>query len=273
MKEILIRTVSGLLYVALLIISIYNSFILSVTLLVFGLICITELKKLLNIKSIAIVYGVFFALYSSYVFLQIESTTFWLQPVVIVLSLISIVINLVLIKNLYAANKSSYNVLNKIVLVTFYCSLSFVFIFAIPYFNKIYHPELLLGCFIITWVNDTFAYLVGRLIGKRKFFESVSPKKTIEGFIGGVVFAILSSYLLSTFFTVLSFKYWAIIALLISVLGSFGDLVESKMKRQAHVKDSGSIMPGHGGLLDRLDSVIFSAPFIFLFLILVQEIV
>ena len=113
------------------------------------------------------------------------------------------------------------------------------------------------------WCNDTFAYLVGKLIGKHKLLERVSPKKTIEGFIGGIVFTILASVIISQFYTFFNVTLWIITGLIISVFGTLGDLVESKFKREAGIKDSGNIMPGHGGILDRLDSIIFVIPFLY----------
>ena len=109
-------------------------------------------------------------------------------------------------------------------------------------------------------------------MGKHKLFERVSPKKTVEGFLGGAIFAAFAGFLISKLyiqpnpaFSNKSILIWTIIALIVSVFGTIGDLIESKFKRIAGVKDSGSIMPGHGGILDRLDSVIFVAPIIFLF--------
>jgi phosphatidate cytidylyltransferase len=109
-------------------------------------------------------------------------------------------------------------------------------------------------------------------MGKHKLYEKVSPKKTIEGFLGGLVFATFAGFLISKLyiqpsahFSKKSIAIWMIIAVIVGVFGTIGDLIESKFKRIAGVKDSGSIMPGHGGVLDRLDSVIFVAPIIFLF--------
>ena len=119
--------------------------------------------------------------------------------------------------------------------------------------------------FIMIWCNDTFAYLVGKSFGKHKLLERVSPKKTIEGFIGGIVFTIIASIIISQFYTFFNVTLWIISALIISIFGTLGDLVESKFKREAGVKDSGNIMPGHGGILDRLDSVIFVIPFLYIF--------
>ncbi len=114
--------------------------------------------------------------------------------------------------------------------------------------------------------------IVGKSIGKNKLYEKISPKKTIEGFIGGIVFSVLAGYLISKYyikaspqFSEKSIMIWVSIAIIVSFVGTIGDLIESKFKRIAEVKDSGKIMPGHGGILDRLDSVIFVAPIIFLF--------
>jgi phosphatidate cytidylyltransferase len=153
-----------------------------------------------------------------------------------------------------------------------YIVLPFVFITKISFGIKDYNPKIIIGLFIIIWTNDTFAYIVGKSIGKNKLFERISPKKTIEGFVGGVVFAVLAGYLISKLyikpnpsFSEKSITIWTIIALLAGIFGTIGDLIESKFKRIAGVKDSGKIMPGHGGILDRLDSVIFVAPIVFLF--------
>jgi phosphatidate cytidylyltransferase len=128
-----------------------------------------------------------------------------------------------------------------------------------------YNPKVIISILGIIWMNDTFAYLVGISIGKNKLFEKISPKKTIEGFVGGIFFSMITGILLATYYLYQSIIQWIILALIIGVFGTLGDLIESKFKRNAGVKDSGTIMPGHGGFLDRLDSIIFVAPFIYLF--------
>ena len=95
---------------------------------------------------------------------------------------------------------------------------------------------------------------------------SVSPKKTIEGFIGGIVFTMIAAVVISYYSDLLSRVHWIILSIIVSVMGTLGDLIESKFKREANIKDSGNIMPGHGGMLDRLDSLIFIAPFVYLYL-------
>jgi phosphatidate cytidylyltransferase len=118
----------------------------------------------------------------------------------------------------------------------------------------------------IIWVNDSFAFLVGKNFGKNKLFPSVSPKKTIEGFLGGLIFSLIAAIIISKFNLDFSMLNWMVIGVIVSVIGTIGDLVESKFKRQAKIKDSGNIMPGHGGILDRLDSLLFAAPFVYLYI-------
>ncbi|MFM9989136.1 phosphatidate cytidylyltransferase [Flavobacterium sp.] len=146
-----------------------------------------------------------------------------------------------------------------------YIILPFIFIVKISIFDGSFEPMLIICIFILIWTNDTFAYIVGKSIGKNKLFESISPKKTIEGFVGGLVFAIITAVIIANYSFLRPMYFWIVTAIIVSVFGTIGDLIESKFKRIANVKDSGNIMPGHGGMLDRLDSIIFVAPFLFLF--------
>jgi len=133
-----------------------------------------------------------------------------------------------------------------------------------------YNKYILLGFFIILWANDTGAYVVGSLIGKNRLFERISPKKSWEGSIGGAFFAVGFAILLYYFTGLETVIFWVIFALSIVVFGTLGDLVESLIKRDLGVKDSGSILPGHGGFLDRFDAVLMAAPFASLSLIIVK---
>ena len=133
-----------------------------------------------------------------------------------------------------------------------------------------YNPHYVLGIILLIWANDVCAYLVGSLIGKHKLYERISPGKTWEGSIGSTILTMGCSVIIANWYPELTLKYWMIITLIICVFGTMGDLVESMLKRQAGVKDSGRIMPGHGGILDRFDSLLFVTPFIYAFLILVR---
>ncbi len=127
----------------------------------------------------------------------------------------------------------------------------------------------MIGLLCIIWASDTFAYLTGKAFGKHKLFERISPKKTIEGFLGGLVGAVIISILIDIY-SVRPMWQWIILAVVLVVTGTIGDLVESSFKRAAKVKDSGTILPGHGGLLDRLDSLLFASPFAYLTLVIFE---
>lgn len=132
-----------------------------------------------------------------------------------------------------------------------------------------FQPWLLLALFITLWVNDSGAYATGMLFGKHKMFERVSPKKTWEGFVGGAVFALISGYVLSRFIPDISLWQWLIFSELVVIFGTLGDLCESLLKRTENVKDAGKIIPGHGGILDRFDSMLLAAPVVLIYLNLV----
>lgn len=129
-----------------------------------------------------------------------------------------------------------------------------------------FYPWVLMGIFLIIWMYDSMAYVFGSWLGKHKICERISPKKSWEGLVGGAVFAIIMGIVNSVYFHELSITSWIVIALLIVIFGTSGDFFESKLKREAGVKDSGSILPGHGGMLDRFDTVLFAVPVIFVWM-------
>lgn len=133
-----------------------------------------------------------------------------------------------------------------------------------------YNFHYVLGIIILIWSSDVFAYLVGSFIGKHKLYERISPGKTWEGSIGSAILTIGCSFIIAHFYPELPLKHWVAISVIVCVFGTIGDLVESMLKRQAGVKDSGKIMPGHGGILDRFDSLLFVAPFIYAYLTLIR---
>lgn len=126
--------------------------------------------------------------------------------------------------------------------------------------NVSYNPVLPLSVFVFLWLNDTGAYCFGSLFGKHRLFERISPKKSWEGSIGGGIVAIAASFVFAHFFPIMPMLQWAGLALVVVVFGTWGDLTESLLKRQLQIKDSGSILPGHGGMLDRFDSSLMAIP-------------
>ena len=137
-----------------------------------------------------------------------------------------------------------------------------------------YSPYILLTIFVLMWLNDTGAYLVGCSIGRHKLIERVSPKKTWEGFFGGLIFSMAVSLLIFYFIKPfegmehidMSLIFWLSVGAIVSIIGTWGDLIESMIKRDLQIKDSGNLIPGHGGILDRVDSILFVLPAILLFL-------
>ncbi|MBQ5926095.1 MAG: phosphatidate cytidylyltransferase [Paludibacteraceae bacterium] len=161
-----------------------------------------------------------------------------------------------------------------------YVAVPFALINMIAFFRGQFTPVLVLSMLVFIWVNDSFAYLTGSLFGRHRMFERVSPKKSWEGFIGGNLFALVAAYLMSILDQPLSnllvghdgasleLWQWLVFAQIVVVFGTLGDLVESLLKRTLGVKDSGSAIPGHGGWLDRFDSLIFAAPVVACYLYL-----
>lgn len=132
----------------------------------------------------------------------------------------------------------------------------------------VFSPGIVVGFLLLLWANDTGAYLTGIAIGRHRLLERISPRKSWEGFFGGIIIAILAAWLLSGWLGILDTVEWIVISLIISIVGTFGDLIESMLKRSSGVKDSGSFLPGHGGFLDRFDSAIISFPPVYLFVLL-----
>ena len=260
MSNLLKRSLSGIIYVLLFLSAILfskESYIILTSL--FALICVWEFSKLIQFKGL--VGYIFFCLTLFLILKRPES-----YAVIGVLG-ITVISSLFLIYYLFAKKEITFsNDRSKSGLLIRYVIFSMIFLFLLPIYKGAYNPYLMISILVMIWVNDSFAFLVGKNFGKRKLFVSVSPKKTQEGFLGGLVFALISAYIISQFNNDFTTINWLIIALIVSVIGTIGDLVESKFKRQANIKDSGTIMPGHGGMLDRLDSLLFAAPFVYLYI-------
>lgn len=274
MGETLKRAISGAVYVILLLASILYS--TESFLILFGIFLIISLFEFCNLikvnKLIPVITGASIYLFITFFSNYDRSKNVDIPTLDNILLATTLLISIKCIFFLFDNKNQEINNLSKYLYLLGYITLPFVFITKISFGINAYNPKIVIGLFILIWTNDTFAYIVGKSIGKHKLFEKISPKKTIEGFLGGLIFAIFAGYLISSYlikpsaqFSDKSILIWMIIAAIVGVIGTVGDLIESKFKRVAGVKDSGKIMPGHGGVLDRLDSVIFVAPFIFLF--------
>lgn len=224
---------------------------------------ITESEKIHPQKITGYILGV--SLFAS-IFLYISG--------IVSLNLIFLFIPLPFIVFIFELYRKKENPITNIaftLLGTIYISLPFSLLSLLVFWGhpeKQFYPMLLLGVFLILWTYDSVAYLFGMLLGKHRLFERISPKKSWEGVIGGGIFAIIMGILNAVIFQSLELTSWIVIALIIIIFGTLGDLVESLIKRSLNIKDSGKILPGHGGVLDRFDSLLMAIPFIVTWLLI-----
>lgn len=176
-----------------------------------------------------------------------------------------------LVSELYLKKKNPLNNWAYAMMSQIYIALSFAMLNVLAYhsignegelsnYQVQYNPILPLSIFIFTWINDTGAYCTGMLFGKHRLFERISPKKSWEGSIGGGVFSIIAAIVMAHYFPFMPISIWIGLALTVVIFGTLGDLTESLLKRTIGIKDSGNILPGHGGMLDRFDSTLMAVP-------------
>lgn len=263
------RLVFGIIYVLLIVIAtLFNSKFFILLFFIFMNFCIYEFTKMIKLKSLLpYLFGMLAFYYINY----FDELSFYNFETKILIFIGVLLFFFPLINTLFSKSKNAITHVGKVLTTYLYIVIPFSLILVIPIISSEikYDTKIILGIFILIWTSDTFAYLVGRKFGKHKLFERISPKKTIEGFIGGLVFTLIAAFILSNYFMPsIHIIHWFAIAIIVSVFGSLGDLIESMFKRQANIKDSSNLIPGHGGFLDRLDSIIFASPFIFIYLIL-----
>jgi len=260
MKEFYIRGISGLFYVGLILGSVYyDGLIFTLVILTFSVLAMVEFQRLVNHKSympIALLILLVYNFYQSKI-----NTPELFYPLLSVL-----MAHVFLIYWLYSNKAIELGFLSRTLLSVFYMGLGCFFIIALVGNADQYQPKNILLFFMLIWINNTFAYLVGKKLGKNPLFSRVSPKKTWEGFVGGLVFNIISVFIFQYFYTNQSIIHYLVTAFVTGVLATLGDLIQSQFKRHAKVKDSGSLIPGHGGFFDRMDSAIFVAPWFYLLL-------
>ena len=270
MKEFYTRSFTALAYAIVLLFPLFfNQYLFYLVGFICSLILVFEFIKLVSDynhkffsvdsgKSYLILY-LTFPLYLS-LFILSKYPEFQL-----VFLLIIVITNVLLGFSLLKKKFFSFSILKNRFVGHFYLVGSLVIFFSMSNILGTYDPMIILSFLSLIWISDSAAYVFGVSFGKRPLLKSVSPKKSIEGFIGGVIFSILLSIIFSFYINInFSLTQWLIIAVVTSVLGTLGDLVQSQFKREAGVKDSGKWLPGHGGLYDRMDSIIFASPFIYL---------
>lgn len=265
MSNFVKRSISGLLFVAILTACIFIHplcfFILFFAINIIGILEFSNMTRIINIhinRPVCILCGslLFIAGFlHNYIGYRNGYLIFFLTTFILG------------IWELYRKDTHAFQNLAFGIYVLFYISLPFTLLIYFPYLRcGQWQPDIIFFPFLLVWFNDTFAYLFGTLLGKHKLFPRISPKKSWEGAIGGGLITILAGLLLSPHIDGINLLQGAVISGIVVVFGNFGDLIESMFKRCIEIKDSGNIMPGHGGVLDRVDSILFALPAIFVYL-------
>ena len=279
-KNFVTRTLAGIVLVAVIIAAtLWSPFSFGILFMLVSLLATQELLKLLTGKK-SYLGGV-----SAMLFLAIfaeHAMMFSERMIVIVWVVYGMSLLVAMVGQLWNTKSNPVESWMHIAYSQIYVALPFALLNMIAFFRGQFTPVLVLSMFIFIWANDSFAYLTGSLLGRHRMFERVSPKKSWEGFIGGNIFTLAVAYLMSILDQPLSnllvgndgasleLWQWLVFAQIVVVFGTLGDLVESLLKRTLGVKDSGVAIPGHGGWLDRFDSLIFAAPVVasYLYLLL-----
>ncbi len=261
MKNLWTRFFSGSMYALLITISIFFSNF--------------SFKLLISVLSI-IVLNEYFSLIGSknYFFFLLVLFFIWTPRNLIINDYLIISISIIsLISNLYCSvllflKRNFKNSKINFFFSLLYITTSFFFMIEIHEYGTVFSPLYLFLFFSSTWVNNIFAYLIGSKFGKNKIIEEISPNKTWEGFFGGFIASFTFIYFIEFYFELFN-SYWVVLGAMIPVASLIGDLLQSLYKRRAKIKDSGNLIPGHGGLYDRMDSVIYSSLYYYLFLKLI----
>lgn len=266
----LTRAISGIVYVALVVLSAPHRDYFIILFFIFAFICLIELMPMIRLRQ-WLIYPILPIAYFFIVWYEYPTDEYIIYVKYTLLAAV-LSVNVYLIRDLILLNRIPLFNTKKHAIALLYMIGSSIFLALLPNATVVYQPEFVVGIFAMIWANDTFAYLTGKNFGRTKLFERISPKKTVEGFAGGVVATMLLGVGLFYLVGIFALWEWVGLSMIVAVFGTLGDLIQSKIKRQAAVKDSGSIMPGHGGIFDRMDSVIFAAPFAYLFITLVHDV-
>lgn len=275
MKNLFPRIISGIVFIGLIVLGTtgHPYLFMGLMALLFILcfieyVSITELSdKLYTVLAFLGSAGVFY--YFSFYLLE-QNSAFVLQS----LSFAGPILFLLACFTIMFSSNELYIEFGKATIGVIYLAVPFSLALTIPMTHfelgkEVISQEILI-IFILIWISDIMAYVVGSYLGKHKLAPKISEKKSWEGFIGGLVFTILAGYVIEYHIFPDSKMNWLIIGLIVAVTAPIGDLVESKLKRSFNAKDSGKLMPGHGGFLDRLDSFIFVIPMVYLYLLLTE---
>lgn len=275
MKNFIQRAITGILFVAILVGGIlYSPLTFGVLFMLITALSVWEFGQLINRREDVTINPVITILGGVYLFIAIFSYCTEAMDASIFIPYLLILIYL-FICELYLKRPNPMNNWAYSLMSQFYVALPFALLNVLAFQRNTilsdsspvsFNAILPLSVFIFNWSNDTGAYCTGMLFGRHRLFERISPKKSWEGSIGGGVICIIVSLIMAHFFPFLSTLQWIGFALVVVIFGTWGDLVESLLKRQLGIKDSGNILPGHGGMLDRFDSTLLAVPAVVLYL-------
>ena len=260
------RTITGVLFVVILVGCIlYSPLSFGILFTIISALSVYEFAHLMNQSGEVSINKAITGLGGAYLFLALMGFCTSATDTRVFLPYLALLLYL-MITELYLKKKNPIGNWAFSMLSQLYVALPFALLNVLAFQNTpevssvTYNPILPLSVFIFIWLSDTGAYCVGSMMGKHRLFERISPKKSWEGSIGGGIFSIASSLAFAHFFPFMSVWQWAGLAVIVVIFGTWGDLTESLMKRQLGIKDSGNILPGHGGMLDRFDSALMAIP-------------
>jgi phosphatidate cytidylyltransferase len=261
------RAITGFFFVVVMLGSmLLGHYVFGAFFLVLSVFCLREFYTLLNKSGenpdmvTGLINGVF--IYIIFALIVYQNNPYYHK----LLFLLTLSVSAIFIQELFKRSSAAFVNIGYTLIGIAYICLPFTFFHAMAYLNGEYNFHYPLAFMLLLWANDTGAYLVGSKFGRTKLFERHSPKKTWEGFMGGIFISAVVALIISYFFKELLWNQWVSVAILVGGFGTLGDLVESMFKRSIDVKDSGEILPGHGGLLDRFDGLLLAAPIVYTYL-------
>ena len=265
------RAITGFFFIIVMIAStLFGHYPFGLFYLLLSLLCLHEFYGLVKQSGFkpGILTGM---LNAAYIYIVFAFITYGTPGVFNLLLLLTLTLSFIFIQELFKKSISPFINIGYTLCGLVFIAVPFTFFHALAYLSGGFNFHFPLAFLLLLWSNDTGAYLIGRQFGRSKLFERHSPKKTWEGFIGGIAAGIIAALIISYFYKDIMPGKWISVAILISCFGTLGDLIESMLKRSLNVKDSGGLLPGHGGLLDRFDGLLLAAPVVYTYLYFVTN--
>lgn len=263
------RAVTGFFFVGVMLASmLLGAYAFTLFFLVLSGLCTEEFYRLVETSEVRPQKRWGLALVIS-IYLPLSMHLFQGEPLINMLICVPITI-MIIVAELYRKYPNPFHNISYTIFGVLFAAVPFCFFYATAFIDGTYSYHYPLAFLLLLWSSDTGAYLFGVKLGKHRLFERHSPKKSWEGFVGGMFTSLLSAFIISTYFDELSLVEWLGMAVIVVTAGTLGDLCESMLKRSLSTKDSGTLLPGHGGLLDRFDGLLLAAPLVFVYLQFVQ---